>query len=168
MPGEKVAGVREDADVCIFVDVARALDAGIVFSVTPSGVIVTEGNEEHRLPPQFFMKVLHLNTREQLHPKTVKEPKDLSWYDDRVEHVKAADAYDNQFAHFVWAKFGHEQADVLMLLDTGASITMLPSKVFESIPDRPQLRNTTVRIDVGNGQNLDVQGVFRMTVQLDD
>ena len=168
MPGEKVAGVREDADVCIFVDTAKAIDAGITFSVTPSGVIVTEGDEEHRLPPQYFKKVMHLNSREQLYPRTEKEPKDLSLYDDKVEHVKAADAYGNQFAYFVWAKFGHEQVDVLMLLDTGASITLLPSKVFESIPDRPQLHNTTVRIEVGNGQNLDVQGVCPMTVQLGD
>ena len=56
-PGERVAGVREDADISIFVDTQTAIRGGIPFLVTPSGVIVSPGNKEHvtlLLPDCFY------------------------------------------------------------------------------------------------------------------
>ena len=166
-PGERVAGVRDDADVCIFIDTAKAIDDGIPFYVTPSGVVVSSGDEDGVIHCKYVTKVIHRNTGEQLYPFP-SEPRAFSYYDGRTERVNTHDAYDNQFAYFVWARFGVEAVDVLMLLDTGASITILPQHVFEGIPDRPELHTTTVRIEVGNGANLAVLGVCRMKVQLGD
>ena len=166
-PGEKVAGVREDADVCIFIDTTKAIDDGIPFFVTPSGVVVSSGDEHGVIDCKYMVKVTHRNTGKQLYPLT-RAPKDFTYYEGRTERVDTHDAYDNQFAYFVWARFGVEAVDVLMLLDTGASITILPQHVFESISDRPELHTTTMRIEVGNGANLAVLGVCRMKVQLGD
>ena len=164
---EKVAGVREDANLCVFVNTKAAIEAGIPFSVTPSGVIVSPGNDDGCIPVEFIVKVTDRFSKEQVYPKTCQPP-EFSLYDGTTAHVKSHDAYDNQFAYFVWAKFGQDQVDVLMLLDTGASITILPLQVFENIRDRPELHTTTVRIEVGNGANLTVNGVCRMKVQLGD
>ena len=145
----------------------KAIRGGIPFLVTPSGVIVSPGNKEHVIPSDYFIKVVHCNTRQQIYPSSA-EPCSFSCYEHRTECVRSLDAYENQFACFVWAKFGEEMVDVLMLLDTGASITILPQHVFDTIPDRPDLHSTTVRIEVGNGANLAVCGVCRMKVQLGD
>ena len=43
---EEVAGVRNGGEVCVFVDVQRAMYDGIPFGVTPSRIIVSPGNED--------------------------------------------------------------------------------------------------------------------------
>ncbi|KAJ6477410.1 KptA family-domain-containing protein [Mycena vitilis] len=51
-----VSGMRGSSQVLIFVDVQRAIDAGLTFSLSNNGVILTEGDEHGVLGPQFFTR----------------------------------------------------------------------------------------------------------------
>lgn len=59
--------MRNSANVLIYVDVQKALDAGIKFSLSSNGVVLTEGDESGFLRPQFFQRV------------TDKKGKELDW-----------------------------------------------------------------------------------------
>jgi len=50
-------GMRNSADVFIYVDLQRALNAGYKFLLSTNGVILTPGNEKGFLPPEFFSRV---------------------------------------------------------------------------------------------------------------
>jgi RNA:NAD 2'-phosphotransferase (TPT1/KptA family) len=51
------AGPRASSQVFIFVDVQRAIDAGIKFFLSDNGVVLTAGDERGFLAPQFFERV---------------------------------------------------------------------------------------------------------------
>jgi 2'-phosphotransferase len=53
-----VTGIRSSAKVLIYVDVQKAIEAGIEFWLSENGVVLTEGNEKGFLLPRFFDKVL--------------------------------------------------------------------------------------------------------------
>ena len=50
--------MRTSSRILIYVDVAKALEAGIKFWLSDNGVVLTEGNEDGRLPVEFFEKVV--------------------------------------------------------------------------------------------------------------
>ncbi|KAF2261712.1 hypothetical protein CC78DRAFT_561637 [Lojkania enalia] len=52
-----ISGMRKSSTILIFVDVGRAMEAGIRFFASENGVILTEGNEEGFLPYEFFKRV---------------------------------------------------------------------------------------------------------------
>ncbi|KAF8200391.1 KptA family-domain-containing protein [Pholiota molesta] len=59
VPGSGViSGIRSSAKVLIYVDVQKAIEAGIEFWLSENGVVLTEGNEKGFLLPRFFDKVL--------------------------------------------------------------------------------------------------------------
>lgn len=50
--------MRNSSQVLIFIDVRKALDAGIKFFISDNGVVLTEGDEQTGfLGPQFFSRV---------------------------------------------------------------------------------------------------------------
>ncbi|KAF5316303.1 hypothetical protein D9619_006550 [Psilocybe cf. subviscida] len=53
-----VSGMRTSSRILIYIDVAKALDAGIKFWLSDNGVVLTEGNQDGRLPVEFFQKVV--------------------------------------------------------------------------------------------------------------
>ncbi|THH15743.1 hypothetical protein EW146_g4778 [Bondarzewia mesenterica] len=58
VPGDGViSGMRTSAQVLIYIDVQKALDAGIPFSLSDNGVVLTEGDAEGFLRPEFFGRV---------------------------------------------------------------------------------------------------------------
>lgn len=58
VPGDNIiSGMRNSSQVLIFVDVQKALDAGIKFHFSDNGVVLTEGNDKGLLGPEFFEKV---------------------------------------------------------------------------------------------------------------
>ncbi|KAI0640747.1 KptA family-domain-containing protein [Trametes meyenii] len=58
VPGSGViSGMRNSSQILIYVDVQKALDAGIRFYLSPNGVILTEGDERGFLIPHFFSRV---------------------------------------------------------------------------------------------------------------
>jgi 2'-phosphotransferase len=52
-----ISGMRSDSTILIFVDVKKAMEAGIKFWKSDNGVILTEGNEYGLLPLEFFRRV---------------------------------------------------------------------------------------------------------------
>ena len=95
-----MAGVREDANPCIFVNTKAAIEAGIPFSATPSGVNVSPGDDGGCIPVKFIAKVIDRFSKEQVYPET-RQPPEFNLYDGSTAHIKSHDAYDNQFAYFV-------------------------------------------------------------------
>jgi 2'-phosphotransferase len=49
--------MRGSSQILIFVDVQRAIDAGLKFFLSDNGVILTEGDERGILGTQFFLRV---------------------------------------------------------------------------------------------------------------
>lgn len=58
--GGSVAGKRLNREVFIYVDVAKALEAGIEFFLSENGVVLTEG-KDGKITREFFKKVLDKN-----------------------------------------------------------------------------------------------------------
>ena len=54
---EIFAGMRSSSQILIFVDVQKALDAGIKFYISANGVVLTDGDERGFLDPRFFSRV---------------------------------------------------------------------------------------------------------------
>ncbi|KAK7031619.1 tRNA 2'-phosphotransferase [Favolaschia claudopus] len=55
--GEVISGMRASSEVYIFIDVARAIDAGLAFYLSSNDVVLTPGNEKGLLEPRFFSRV---------------------------------------------------------------------------------------------------------------
>lgn len=49
--------MRNSSQILIFVNVQNALDAGIKFYLSANGVVLTEGNSNGFLSPEFFLRV---------------------------------------------------------------------------------------------------------------
>nr|GAT51417.1 tRNA phosphotransferase 1 [Mycena chlorophos] len=60
--GKVISGMRKSASILVFVDVARALVAGIPFFLSFNGVVLTPGNEEGLLEPRFFSDIIYRRT----------------------------------------------------------------------------------------------------------
>ncbi|GAO46773.1 phosphotransferase KptA/Tpt1 [Saitoella complicata NRRL Y-17804] len=52
-----ISGMRKSCTVFVYVDMKKALEAGIKFYQSANGVVLTEGNAEGKLSPEFFEKV---------------------------------------------------------------------------------------------------------------
>lgn len=49
--------MRKSAEIFIYIDLQKALNAGYKFQLSENGVILTAGNERGFLPPEFFSRV---------------------------------------------------------------------------------------------------------------
>lgn len=52
-----ISGMRSNSSILVFVDVRKAMDAGIKFWKSDNGIILTEGNESGLLPLEYFLRV---------------------------------------------------------------------------------------------------------------
>ncbi|PCH44454.1 hypothetical protein WOLCODRAFT_76684 [Wolfiporia cocos MD-104 SS10] len=58
VPGSGViSGMRKSSQILIYIDVQKALDAGITFFLSANGVVLTTGDERGFLAPQYFARV---------------------------------------------------------------------------------------------------------------
>lgn len=57
MPAPVISGMRATSNILIFVDLPKALDAGLKFGMSDNGVVLTEGNAEGVVPLALFKKV---------------------------------------------------------------------------------------------------------------
>ena len=119
---EVVAGVRRGGEVCIFVDVQRAIEDGIPFFITLSKVLVSPGNEEGVIPVKYIAKVVVCSSGMQLFPLSDPEVHH-ALSGKHVVGVNSLHAMDDEFAYFTWAQFRSLAQDVMMLFDKGASIS---------------------------------------------
>lgn len=53
----RTKGMRKSSQIFIFVNVQKAIDAGIKFYLSANGVVLTEGDERGFLSPEFFSRV---------------------------------------------------------------------------------------------------------------
>jgi 2'-phosphotransferase len=49
--------MRKSAQVLIYIDVRKALDAGMSFFLSENGVVLTEGDEHGILSTEYFLRV---------------------------------------------------------------------------------------------------------------
>ncbi|KAJ3565219.1 hypothetical protein NP233_g7769 [Leucocoprinus birnbaumii] len=61
-----ISGMRKSSQILIFIDVQKAIDTGIKFELSDNGVVLTEGNEEGYLKPDYFSRVEDARTRQAL------------------------------------------------------------------------------------------------------
>ncbi|KAI9508175.1 KptA family-domain-containing protein [Russula earlei] len=52
-----ISGMRKLSQVLIYIDVQKALDAGIPFFISENGVVLTEGDGSGFLSPKYFLRV---------------------------------------------------------------------------------------------------------------
>jgi len=52
-----ISGMRKSSQVLIYINVQKALDAGITFFLSENGVVLTEGDERGFLAPEYFLRV---------------------------------------------------------------------------------------------------------------
>ena len=52
-----ISGMRKSSTVLVFLDVAKAMEAGIKFWVSDNGVILSEGNADGLVPLEYFKLV---------------------------------------------------------------------------------------------------------------
>jgi 2'-phosphotransferase len=52
-----ISGMRKTSTVLVWLDLGKALDAGLVFGVSDNGVVLTEGNGEGLVPLELFERV---------------------------------------------------------------------------------------------------------------
>ena len=60
LPGEAgvISGMRQSCNLLIFVDLTKAISAGLQFFVSANGVLLCAGDQRGYLGPQFFAKVV--------------------------------------------------------------------------------------------------------------
>ena len=152
----------------VYVDVPRALEDGLLFGETTDGVVTSRGDILGTVDVKYIVKVVELRSNRQLYPR---DEAGFTLQDGAGPgFVQSHDAYDTEFAYFVWGKFQPHGLDIMMLVDTGASISVVPSTFFNSIPEdcRPALQPVKIVIEVGNGGRLKHDGVCRLKFELGD
>jgi len=72
-PGEGViSGMRKSVDLKIYIDLPKAMAAGIRFFRSSNNVILSSGNQEGSISSEFFLKVKNVKTNTIIYPPTVK------------------------------------------------------------------------------------------------
>lgn len=52
-----ISGIRRDCEVFIYINLEKALAAGLTFFISSNGVILSPGNEKGIIKPSFFSAV---------------------------------------------------------------------------------------------------------------
>ena len=153
----------------VYVDVGKAMSDGIKFMIAPSKVIVTAGNADGELPLQYIVKAEDKASGAQIYPTpspiALKTPTGGQYVS-----VNSLHAFDNEYAYFTWAQFGSQSQDVMMLVDTGASISILPTEFWRELQRgiTTQLKTSEGNIEVGNGGRLETDGTVYLPFTLSD
>ena len=59
-----ISGMRQSSSVLIFLDLPKAMSAGIKFFLSDNGVVLTPGDDRGFVPPEFFSRVERSRTHE--------------------------------------------------------------------------------------------------------
>lgn len=57
---DSASGARGSCNVRIFIDMKKAILDGFIFYISENGVVLTEGNKDGFLPPQYFKDIVFL------------------------------------------------------------------------------------------------------------
>ena len=101
-----------------------------------------------------------MKTGEMIFPKTSQWRKPIDQDYRKRRHVCLVER-DEDFAHYSWVMIGDEMTEMLMLIDTGAQISIIRYADFQRIPkpSRPKLQPSQINITVGDGKTLGCEGV---------
>ena len=77
----------------------------------------------------YIVKVTNRSSAEQIWPVNYDSGLEVPKGKQTV-NVNSLHAFDNEYAYFTWAQFGEHSQDVMMLLDTGASISITGARTF--------------------------------------
>jgi len=56
-----ISGMRQSSQILIYIDVQKALDAGLKFFLSTNGVVLSEGDENGFIAPEYFKRVESAN-----------------------------------------------------------------------------------------------------------
>ena len=153
-------------NITVFIDVAKACADGMEFYAEKDQRVVTRGNRDECIPPEYIFRIQFSMTGKVIYPR-VEEPKQLEPAKGETGHVMLVEN-DVDYAHHAWVSFGEETVDRLMLLDTGAQISILQLEAYKCIPEklRPVLVKSDTKICVGDGAQLGCEGmaIFKMQI----
>lgn len=60
-PDKVVSGMRKSCNVLIYLDINKCIDQGIKFYRSANNVILSPGNDEGKIKPELFLKVVNRN-----------------------------------------------------------------------------------------------------------
>ncbi len=55
--------MRKSSQILVYINIQKALEAGIKIHLSDNGVVLTDGNEKGYLTPEFFERVENAKTR---------------------------------------------------------------------------------------------------------
>ena len=149
---------------------ARACAAGMEFYTEENKTVVTKGDGDACIPPEFIYRIQYSNSGRIIYPEC-QRPRIEEEPETDVGNVMLVEN-DVDFAHHAWVSFGDETVDRLMLLDTGAQISILQFEAYKRIPEslRPVLIKSDTKICDGNGAQLGCEGmaIFKMQINYQD
>ena len=53
----RILGMRTRCQILIYIDLPKALDAGLKFFISQNGVVLSPGNDKGYIQPEFFLRV---------------------------------------------------------------------------------------------------------------
>ncbi|XP_052827416.1 tRNA 2'-phosphotransferase 1-like [Octopus bimaculoides] len=62
-----ISGMRSSSEICIFINLAKALYFGIKFFLSENMVILSQGDQDGRIHPTFFLYAVDRKTRKYVH-----------------------------------------------------------------------------------------------------
>ena len=150
----------------VHIDGRKAAAHGIKFFAESGTKLTTTGDCDGRIPPETIVCITSVNNKRMLFPEVELR--------DRVFKYPAASGKvrllrnGDELSHYAWVAFLGAGVDQLMLIDTGAQISVLQMDVYLRIPEklRPRLENTEINITVGNGENMTCEGVAVFEINL--
>ncbi|KAH7107379.1 KptA family-domain-containing protein [Auriculariales sp. MPI-PUGE-AT-0066] len=116
-----VSGMRKTSEVLVFIDVAKAMESGIKFFISENGVVLTPGNAQGFLPPQFFSRVENAETGSPIDgisgprqpmPLATAEPASLESAGKVIEGTEKIDDDDEEDAEAAWAAIAAKTASI--------------------------------------------------------
>lgn len=90
--GKLISGVRPNAEVLIFLNVGRALAAGLHLYVSGNGVVLSPGNEQGIIECRFFEKAIDRRTGRRLAIRGEEEQVPRTGQDRSSTDTAAVDA----------------------------------------------------------------------------
>ena len=60
-PSDLVKRFRNNCEVLVYIDLAKALNAGLKFHKSSNNVVLTKGDKFGRVPARFFLKAVHIS-----------------------------------------------------------------------------------------------------------
>ena len=82
---------------------------------------------------------------------------------ETVSDVVTINSIHHKNANFIWATFGNRAVKSICLIDTGAQVSIIPKKLFDTLPPA-DLRAANIDIRAGNGSKIPCHGIATVSI----